>query len=160
MMRQWMVLAGMVACGDPITAKNAGRSDTGSDADDGGANPDGGPSDADGGGGADDPPTISYAQALCDPAPARMWDFVAVASDPQGIDTLNPTGFVSVYNGDTLVSEHTTELDVASQRYSASVTVGEVNVPCEDAADHTFHFLVVDEDGNNSATKIVAGEAD
>ncbi len=146
MSANWLLVAFAVGCGAPITAKNVGK---------------GGDS---GGEVAGTPgaqlPSVSYAQAHCESAPARAWTFVATASDPQGIDSLSSTGTVEVYINETWVSEHTLSLDTSSQRYLASVSVDDVAVPCTRAGDYSFSFTVTDEDGNVSDPKIVSGETD
>ena len=154
MSTNWLLAALLVGCGDAITAKNAGEgSDSGVDADDDSSDTDGGPA-------GEQAPTVSYAQAYCEAAPAREWTFVATASDPQGNDSLSTTSTVSVYSGEELLSEHSLSLDTASQRYLASVSVADVMVSCPEAAVHQFSFTVSDQDGNVSDPKIVDGVTD
>lgn len=151
MSKNWLLVAFSVGCGGPITAKDLGESgDSGLEEDQTSADVDGGPSGAQN-------PSVSYAQAFCEAAPAREWTFTATASDPQGIDSLSPTGFVQVLSGEDWVSEHLLSIDLATQRYLASVSVADVGVPCDRASDHDFSFTVVDEDGNVSEPKIVSG---
>ena len=154
MSTNWLLVAFWVGCGAPITAKNAGKGgDSGGEVDEDASDTDGGTPGA-------QLPSISYAQAVCEAAPAREWTFVATASDPQGIDSLSAIGAVEVYSDDIWVSAHTLSLDTASQRYLASVSVEEVGVPCTRAADYSFSFTVTDEDGNVSDPTIVSGETD
>ena len=161
MSANWLVAVLMLGCGDAITAKNLGEGD------DSGVDEDGGPpdlqgddTDADGGTQQGQSPSVSYAQAFCEAAPSRTWNFVATASDPQGIDSLGVSGTVDVYSGEDWVSQHALTLDTASQRYLASVSVADVAVPCSRAAEHDFSFTVADEDGNVSEPKIVSGETE
>jgi hypothetical protein len=139
----------LMGCGSPITAKTIGEdadSDTDVDAD----------ADADADADTDVNPTISFAQALCE---SGQWTFSAIASDPQGLDTLDPSGLVEAYSGDTVVNSETLILNESTQRFDGSADATALGVSCGAASAHDFWFTVYDIDGNPSEAEIVAGSA-
>ena len=146
-------------CGPAITSKGAASSGQDSGEDDGPWSDDG-----DGGNGDDDDhdgvvrPEISYAAAVCDEGGTAHWDFSAIASDPQGIDTLNSEGQVEVFFGDESYGTILLTLDSDQARYKGEEDANIVGVLCSVATEYDFAFTVSDVDGNLSETKIVTGE--
>jgi hypothetical protein len=137
----------LVGCGGPITAKTIGDdadSDADSDVD----------ADADADADTDVNPTVSFAQAVCE---SGQWEFSATASDPQGLDTLDPSGLVEAYSGETAVNSETLTLNESAQRFEGSADATALGVSCSAASAHEFWFTVYDIDGNPSEAKIVEG---
>jgi hypothetical protein len=164
-MHRWMILAVMsltVACG--------GKDDDDDDDDDDTAGDDGGDDDTagdDGGddGGSDGPePVITEADAWCytpgGSVEGDWWALKAVIADPQGADTLEafqPQGVrVDTSSGGT-VATMALVCDGSTGICTGSDSVANLGFGCSSAADMSFVFAVIDEDGNMSEAVSIAG---
>ena len=128
--------------------------DTGQGAGDGGG----------GGGGGPDPdrPIITEADAWCylHTTGDERWIWVAtvLATDPQGVDTIQPvtTDGIATFWGGSALSTHALVCDPSGE-CTSSWDADESGMDCSVAGDFTVVFTVLDEDAKRSAPFEAAG---
>lgn len=86
-----------------------------------------------------------------------FWSASVFAEDPQGDDTVTKAN-VTVTKDGSIVHEFQTSChnNVCSERWNANTTSSTMTCSESSARQHTFTFVVVDEDGNASAATTTA----
>lgn len=116
-------------------------------------------SDSDGGPEPEVHPEITFAQAVCERGATEEWFFNAAADDPQGIETLAPSGEVRVIDGGTESVNLELNCNASSGFCTAEYTAAEVGAVCARAEELVFEFTVSDEDDNPSESFVVNGSS-
>jgi hypothetical protein len=118
-----------------------------------------GDSDEGGGGDPANQPVIESAEVFCylhDTGDTYyQWAASAVASDPQGNNTIETLGTLDVLNAGAVVG--TTSLVCVDGSCSTSWREGQLPASCLDIEAYRFAFTVTDIDGHESETVEVSG---